>query len=496
MKHYVKILSISILVISLFKPMPVHAITVTMTTKERLNYEILDVTISASSITVTGWAFLNNNQHFRSSADHSVYIEFVGMSDSFVVSTSLTNISMTSTYQQMGMSFCPEKNYNSQTCNYYYDNVGFQAVIPTILFKQGEKYSTNLIVYANSSSTYLKTPLYYPMEIPIQLKIGDYQYSIVSILMDTSFRIIESPIYARNGPSKTATIWASGVNCSTSYKNKLYFKQNSIYTMILERYRADYQTYYRVKAKLDVCIDSRRRIIEGATFSPVWISGIFVAYSGSPMMISSILINTNPVISAQDQEVNVKDHVNLLDYAKSYDQEEGDLTYKTIILSSNYQDLAGIYQITYYVEDKYGYSATKTINITVIGLNNDPPVINASDKTVTQYSSFDYFDQVTSFDSEDGDITSLIKIQNQINTNVLGNQDLCYVVIDSNEAQTVKCIIVNVISTIALTNQFRFISKINPFYQESIPDLWIEHFNQLKVLLNEVIVKETRIINP
>lgn len=467
------------------------ALAPTMTTKEFLNYEILDTVIDSQSITISGWAFIKKNQHFRSQLDHEIALEFISTDNTFIVNTTLTNISMTSSFLYAGLSYCAENLYFKSTCNYYFEYVGFIAVIPLSNFRKGIRYSTNIIVNAKSSKTYLKTPLYYPMENSVQLKIGDYLYSIVSTLEDTNFRVLDTPIYARNGPSKTATIWALGTNCSTTHTNKLYFKLNSVYTNVIARSKSNNQTYYQVKAKLDACVDTRRRIIEGTSITPVWISGIFVEYSGSPLKINSELINQKPTLQVSNFEVIAGNSVNLLDYAKSFDPEEGNLTNKIIIESSTYRDLPGLYSVTYYVQDKYGYFDRTTVLVTVIGLNNHVPSIYAYDKTIIQYSFSNVMNEVTAHDDEDGDLTSSIITINQINTSVVGDHNVCYSVEDSKRASVTKCIIVSVISNISNQNRFRYVSKNNLFYHEAIPNQWISRVNQLMTLLNDKIVLKT-----
>jgi len=448
------------------------AYSISMTTKEFLNFEILETTMTSDSITIKGWAFINENQHYKTTSDHSIQIEFISIKGSTILDTTLTNISMTSSYEQFGLSYCRDGVYFQSTCNYYYEYVGFTVTIPLSLFEKGLKYTTNIIFNANNSQTYLKTPLYYPISDVITSKVGDYLYSIISKMNDTQFRIIETPIFARKTPGKTGTIWATGTICSMNYSNKLYFKFGSTYKTILSRINVENQTYYEVKAQLDVCQDMRRRIVEGTVLTPVWISGMFVEYSGSPLEINSLLVNTNPVITVQDIVINAGERINLLDYAKCYDVEDGDISSNILIESTDFVNKAGIYSVTYYVEDKYGYFDRKTVSITVKELNNDPPVINADDKRVIQYSSFDYFKDVSAYDIQDGDLTNRLIVMNKIDTSIMIDQTLCYSVTDNVGVTTEKCIKISIYNYQNELSRFRFVSKNHLFYNELIPDLW------------------------
>ncbi|TXT16504.1 MAG: hypothetical protein FD133_1778, partial [Erysipelotrichaceae bacterium] len=151
----------------------------------------------------------------------------------------------------------------------------------------------------------------------------------------------------------------------------------------------------------------------------------------------------------------------------------------------------GLYSVTYYVQDKYGYFDRTTVLVTVIGLNNHVPSIYAYDKTIIQYSFSNVMNEVTAHDDEDGDLTSSIITINQINTSVVGDHNVCYSVEDSKRASVTKCIIVSVISNISNQNRFRYVSKNNLFYHEAIPNQWISRVNQLMTLLNDKIVLKT-----
>lgn len=490
-----RIVSFLIILMCPLAELRVKSFTIVPTTKASLNFEILDAQMTPETLTINGWAFINENQHYETTSDHTIQLEFISLSESFIVTANLVNLSMTSAYEQLGLPYCAADVYYASTCNYNYDYVGFSVSIPLSRFKLGEKYSTNIIVLAHSSQTYLKTPLYYPISNPVQIRRGDYLFSVMSKLNDTQIKIIETPIYARKAPGKAATIWTSGTNCSMTYGNRLYFKIGSTYTSVISRFVTENQTFYELNAKLDVCVEMRRRIVEGSTIIPVWISGMFVEYSGSPLEINSSLINTNPIIIVENPTISVTEQVNLLDYAKCNDLEEGDLSYKIVIETTNFINKPGVYFVTYYVEDKYGYYDRDTANITVVGNNNEPPVINAADRYVNQYDQIDYYDGVTAHDNQDGDITNLLRVLNEIDTSQAVDQVVCYSVTDLNSATTSKCIVVYVFSNIANSSRFRFISKNYLFYLDAVPNQWVGKEFQLQTMLENETLLESMIIN-
>lgn len=489
------ILNVVFLLIVLVNPFTLKATTITSVTKEYLNFEILNASIDSENITISGWAFINESQHYKTTTDHSIKLEFVSLDHTFVVDTTLTNLSMTSSFAALGYSYCDDGVYGASYCNYYYDYVGFEVSIPLSSFIKGNNYITNIVFNANLSQKYYKTPLYYPIVNNLESMVGDYKFSLQSKLYDTTIKIIESPVYARKTPSKTGVIWTYGANCSLGYLNKLYFKMYSVYAKILDKAISDNQTYYQISAKTDVCVDLRRRIVEGTVLNPVWISGMFVEYGGVPLEIKSVLVNTNPVITASDFEITAGLPINLLDYAKCYDFEDGDISSKIIIESSNFLQRAGIYQVTYYAEDKYGYYDRKTINITVVEAYNDPPTILAEDKSVLLNSNFDYFKDVSAYDMQDGDLSEYVIALNSVDTSILQDQDLCYQVTDSMGAVTTKCIIASIFSEFALTSKYRYVSKTNLFYNESIPILWLGKVNDIQTLLENNLALQTTTIN-
>jgi len=489
------IMGILIILLSPVTELRVNSFTIVPTTKASLNFEILDAQMTSDTLTITGWAFINENQHYKSTTDHTIQLEFISLTESYIITANLVNLSMTSAYEQLGLPYCAEGVFYASTCNYNYDYVGFTVSIPLSRFTLGEKYSTNIIFLAHSSQTYLKTPLFYPISNPVQFKRGDYLFSVMSKLNDTHIKIIETPIFARKSPGKAATIWTSGTNCSMTYGNRLYFKLGSTYTSVISRFVTENQTFYELSAKLDACVDMRRRIVEGSTIIPVWISGMFVEYSGSPLEINSTLVNSNPILIIENPTISVSEQVNLLDYAKCNDLEEGDLSSKIIIETTDFIHKPGVYFATYYVEDKYGYYDRETAIITVIGNNNEPPVISAADKYVNQFDKIDYLDGITAYDNQDGDLTSLIRVMNEIDTTQAVDQEVCYRVTDLDSATTNKCIVVHVFSNLTISSQFRFISKNHLFYQEAVPTLWIGKEFQLQAMLDSDLILESMIFN-
>jgi len=72
MKKFRRTIIIFAILIKIINPISSKAITITTVTKEFLNFEILNATIDSDKITISGWAFINDSQHYKNTADHSI----------------------------------------------------------------------------------------------------------------------------------------------------------------------------------------------------------------------------------------------------------------------------------------------------------------------------------------------------------------------------------------------------------------------------------------
>lgn len=80
--------------------------------------------------------------------------------------------------------------------------------------------------------------------------------------------------------------------------------------------------------------------------------------------------------------------------------------------------------------------------------DNEPPVINATDRTLNVGDKFDPREGVTATDKEDSDLTDkIIIVKNDVDTSKPGVYDVTYEVTDSKQATTTKTIKVTVVAT-------------------------------------------------
>jgi hypothetical protein len=471
--------------------MGVSAAGESVISKTLLPYEVQNVSVTSSNLTIAGWGLLIESQHFISSADHTYELEFTSPQHTFRVSAPSVNLNLTEVMRYAGIPMCALSAYfqKDTTCYYRYENVGYSATIPLTMFQTGNQYTVYLVVHAISSNFHKKIPIYYPITNDIVFMKGQKEYRIASKLNDTKLTVKYATVVARKNPDKTGAAWYSGTSCSTAYGNLLFLQLDSVYASIKERYAnlTNYTTYYRVASKLSSCVDSRRRIVEGSVITPVWIPSSFVEYSGTPMIISTQIINTAPVITTVAAVVKVGETFEWNDHVTAFDAEEGNLSSQIEVISDNYHktQIPGRYSMSFRVTDLYGASDNKTLDITVIEADNTAPTLIADDFEVLLNTKIDYLEYAGAFDKEDGDLTSKIVVSTSADLSTPGIYPVCYDVADSRGTAVRKCVKLTVFDYATLIARFRFVSREYLFYNEEIPSNWNDGYLQRLVSMLE-----------
>ena len=154
--------------------------------------------------------------------------------------------------------------------------------------------------------------------------------------------------------------------------------------------------------------------------------------------------NQAPVITASNQKIKQNQVINLKDYVKAIDPEEGDITDKVVITGSVDIKTPGTYEITYAVTDNGGLTTKEKITIEVE--EDKAPVIEANDKELRLNAKFNEKEGVKAIDTEDLDITDKIKvIENNVDTTKVGEYKVIYQVTDSFNHTVKKEIKVSVV---------------------------------------------------
>ena len=462
------------------------ALNEVLVNKDKIPYEILSIKMVNNTIEIKGWVFISYTQHYLNDSDHKTELEFFSINDSFKVTATTQSVNMTNQMQYFGTPKCGPNIINKapEICNFSYENVGFKVNIPMEMFKVNETYQTNIISHAYKSNLSYKTPIYFPLINDITFNYSDKIYNIKSKLDDTELKVSATTVIARTQPLKTSPVWFYGDSCSTTYKNQLFFLKNSIYKNVLERKISENINYYRVKANITHCDGDRRRIIEGTIISPIWIASTYVLYTGTPLEISSKYTNRAPYFEYSEINLYKGQSFELLDYVKAIDPEEGDISHRINVLSSNYKDEIGTYTLNLEVFDNEGLKAYAIIHVNVLAYLNNNPVIFSEDVRIMQYTTFNPLDYSNAYDNEDGDITDKIIALNTIDTSIISNQELCYYVEDSAKLSNTKCINVEIYNNQLEYEKYRSISKNNLFYAEEIPSNWKDIIYIIDLILN------------
>lgn len=450
----------------------------------QLPYEVLSIETNNKNILINGWGFINLNQHFLDESTHDIFIEFQSRTHQFTQKTTLQSIDMTSLMEYRGSPMCESKEYFklSSICNYYYKNVGFEIFVPFSSFKENETYQAMLVVHAKQTNTTYKTKLFFPIKNPITKLVDDYLFSVDSSLNATQLIVNHSNVVVRNGPFTSYPIYRIGYSCSLTYKNQLFYRENSMFTSIVDKIILNNLTYYRINGDLDRCVNHRMRVKEGNTIQPMYIASSFIEYGGQMLTISSQLINDAPVLSITHPTIYEDETFDYLLFVSAFDKQEKDITNKIVVKSNNFVQKVGRYSLVLYVQDKHGAYDQRTMNVTVISPKNTPPIIFAQDRSIKQYENYNAMDGVVASDNEDGNLTSSITLVNQVSTDYLGDFTQCYEVYDSAKAKASKCVTISIVERDKVSSH-RFVH--DEFLQE-IHQSWLEFFYVFK---NELINK-------
>ena len=101
--------------------------------------------------------------------------------------------------------------------------------------------------------------------------------------------------------------------------------------------------------------------------------------------------------------------------------------------------------------NSYGYTLKSDSDASIEIFNdyevvvNEKPVITASNKTIIEGQNIDLRSLATAYDKEDGNLTSKITIEGNVNTKVVGKYYITYKVVDSSKQTTTKQVVIEVI---------------------------------------------------
>lgn len=157
----------------------------------------------------------------------------------------------------------------------------------------------------------------------------------------------------------------------------------------------------------------------------------------------TVKANKAPVIKGvKDYTLTVGDE---FDPKAGVEVSDEDDDIKLVIESNVNTKIAGVYKVVYSATDS-GNKTTRAQSIVVVNPKiesiNSIPVINASDVVIQLGEEFNPLNGVTATDAEEGDISNIDVVRNEVNNNVAGKYEVTYSATDSKGASTTKTITV------------------------------------------------------
>lgn len=486
---------ISIVLITLILLVLLNVKTVKAESKADMPYEIHNIRINKNnkSLEIDGWAFITDAQHFLGDSTHEVYIILNENDHQIKTKAKLKHMSHTQHMQYSGSKWCGNNEFNKEAiyCNNFYENVGFVASIPLSELKVNKEYKASINVKAKQASVSKTVNIHFPQKDIMILREERMKYVIDSKLNNFAVEVMFNHVLLKDKPGPSGNIINSTLECSTD--PNLYFQKNNIFYNVFDyKLESDNLTYYKLSAKQADCFLDFPLVKEGSEIFPVWIASKYIDFRGRQLTIQTSFENSPPEIFINNHPtIYVDEEIDFMNGVTATDLEDGDISSKIIIESNNFKNTPGHYKVEFSVTDSDGAITYASKNIIVIK-SNFPPIINAEDVEIKQYSNFDPYSIVTAVDQDMNNITDKVKTTTTVDTSVLGIQNQCYTVTDQYNLTTNKCINVTVVKE---NVSFRFISKNNLFYKEAIPSIWIDHIARLKQEVSNDIVHIKRNIS-
>lgn len=466
-------------------------IDISANSKAEIPYEINNISIDKNKkqLLIDGWGFITDAQNFKNASTHKYTLQLKSNNHTVTSAGTLRNISHTDTMLYFGSRWCQDNEYHKSAliCNNRYENVGFRFAIPLSELKMNKEYVATLKIDAFQSKTSKSILIYFPVKDKLILKDNNKQYIVDSKLNDMSLKVTFQQVLVRDKAGKAGKILQSKLTCAS--RKALYYQTNSRFNKIYDKTMLNHTTYYKLSGKEIGCSGGKPYVNEGNNLYPIWIASNFVDYLGQPLIVKTREENTPPTITTKNNPIiYVGEKINFYEGVSAYDKEDGDITHKLTIIYNNFKNTPGYYYLTFKVTDSQGLSAVKNKYITVLK-RNYPPVINAHDIELEQFSNYNPYLYATAYDQDQENITHKLIALNKIDTSKLLLQRQCYMVTDKYNLTTSKCVYVNIVKA---KRAYRFIQKQRLFYKEDIPIIWQNNLHRLDSEINNEIVYKKR----
>lgn len=345
------------------------------------NYELLQADLDGKTLTLKGWGLLPDTQNFYGTSTHQLTIEILSEGKRTLVKTNPTNLSLTKDYEYVGYRYCRDDEKYQSSCNYKYENVGFEATIDLSTLKTDQTYEIYLVIETKQTHLKYRTPLYYAQEKQQEITLNDNKVFLNASFETMVFEVFDPTLRVTSTPhhSSSGNHMSGGGSCSATFSNKLYYQQYAQFsnpkTKVLYN---DLISYYKVGIDIRNCVNSRRRVVEGDGSLIAYVPSTLINYKGKPLTIS-IVSPSKPILSVEDHFVNQYDDYFGIPYASAYDKDEGDISSNIIITNSNVNTrIPGLYETCYSVHNKQNRTDAKCAKVTVVPIRTRIRYINSN----------------------------------------------------------------------------------------------------------------------
>lgn len=458
--------------------------------KEKLIYEIQEAVLNEEGISLSGWSFIGESQHFNNRNDFDGYFIIDNGKHILKYPLNFHKKEMTNLMKMGNPRRCGDNEFNMKARDCYYDfsMVGWNVFIPITDLMDNTKYTARIHMKALKSGQDYQTYALFSNEFQvIEDKPRNRIVSLNSGIQNTRIVVNHDYVMVREKPSKTSNIYNSSNSCSLTFGSVLYFIKYTEYLRVKNYVNIDDVTWYQVGVEEIGCFDSKASVIEGNRLA--WIPSTYVNYNGTIATIEIRNTYTKPIIYLENQTVYVGDTSFNPDlYVSAYDYYDGIIVPKRTRSNLNIL-VPGRYYVQYSATNSKNKTTTKMMYVDVIEKKiNTPPIITAYDQSIYQNSTYNPLQNVSAYDLEDGDITNKIKLTTFIDSKIVGTHEQCYYVEDKEGLSNDKCVNITVlpriIPPIYQNSNLRFIDSKNPFYKEPVPNKWKELINMLITYAN------------
>ena len=203
----------------------------------------------------------------------------------------------------------------------------------------------------------------------------------------------------------------------------------------------------------------------------------------------------NPIVTGNDVEIVALKKFDILSGLKIYNDEYLEkvdyiitLNDKEVLLTDMINS-PGIYNVSYKAIDKFG-NTSNTYNRKITVIANELPVITASDITLKQNSSYDLKSYAKASDKEDGDLTSSIIFDTNLDITTPGTYNVTYKVKDKDNQEVTKTVTITV-EEISYTEKDGYLHLESLTYNNNTKTLDIKGFLNVNgiVITKDMFVK-------